>query len=52
MAEILIDVMNQASKKLLVRLAKDRDELVRTEAYDSLHVFWLSDVEEFLRKAI
>lgn len=51
-AEILIDVMNQASKKLLVRLAKDRDELVRTEAYDSLHVFWLSDVEEFLRKAI
>ena len=51
-AEILIDVTNQASKKLLIRLAKDRDALVRTEAYDSLHVFWLSDVEEFLRKAI
>ena len=51
-ATILFDVKNQASKKLLFQLAKDRDSLVRAEAYTSLSGFKFADVEEFLRKAI
>ena len=44
-ATILFDVKNQASKKLLFQLAKDRDSLVRAEAYTSLSGFKFADVE-------
>ena len=38
--------------EVLLKLACDKDELVRTEAYDSLSRFPLPEVESFLKKAI
>ncbi len=51
-AEILFYVKNNASKKVLLKLACDKDELVRTEAYDSLSGFPLPEIGLFLKKAI
>jgi hypothetical protein len=51
-AEILFCVKNNASKKVLLKLACDKDELVRTEAYDSLSGFPLPEIGLFLKKAI
>ncbi|HBT65108.1 MAG TPA: hypothetical protein DEB10_10665, partial [Ruminococcaceae bacterium] len=38
-APFLVDFISDASKNILLRLAQDEDELVRTEALDSLSVF-------------
>ena len=35
-APLLIDFINENSKNILLQLAQDEDELVRTEAFDSL----------------
>lgn len=51
-ASILSNVRNKASKQLLLRLANDKNALVRTEAYDSLAGFAFTDVEEFLENSI
>lgn len=51
-AALLINFESNQSKNILLRLAKDNDSLVRTEAYDSLKVFPLEEVEEFLKNAI
>ncbi|MCL2311363.1 MAG: HEAT repeat domain-containing protein [Firmicutes bacterium] len=51
-APFLVHFINEDSKKVLFKLAKDGDSLVRTEAYDSLSVFPFKDVEKFLRNAI
>lgn len=51
-APLLVDFINEDSKSVLIRLAQDKDELVRTEAFDSLSVFPFQDVADFLEKAI
>ena len=51
-AALLINFESNQSKNILLRLATDNDSLVRTEAYDSLKVFTLEEVEEFLKNAI
>ena len=51
-AELLINFETQESKKLLFMLAGDEDELVRIEAYDSLSVIHVDDVEIFLATAM
>jgi len=53
-AEILMDkrLRNHASKKLLMHLACDRNNLVRTRAYSCLSVYDIFEVELFLKRAI
>lgn len=51
-APLLIDFINENSKNILLQLAQDEDELVRTEAFDSLSVFPYNDVLDFLQEAI
>lgn len=53
-AEIIGDkeIRNQASKKLLFCLARDKDELVRIDAYEALQMFDITEVELFLKRAI
>ncbi len=51
-ASLLVHFENKAAKDILIELARDKDELVRTEAYDSLSIFIFADVEEFLVTAI
>lgn len=48
----LVFFVNDEAKQILLVLARDNDELVRTEAYDSLSVFAHDDVESFLEKAM
>ena len=49
-AALLINFVNSETKDILFALAADEDDLVRTEAYDSLGVFAYDDVEMFLSK--
>ena len=51
-AELLINFKTNESKELLIKLACDNNDLVRTEAYDSLGSFPTNNVEEFLSGAI
>lgn len=51
-APLLVNFIDEASKKILLRLAQDDDPLVRTEAYDSLAVLPFNDVEIFLKNAL
>lgn len=51
-APLLVDFPNSDAKDVLIRLAKDDDSLVRTEAYDSLSVFPFPDVQVFLQGAM
>ena len=51
-AALLINFESNQSKNILMRLAQDKDDLVRIEAYDSLKVFGLEEVEIFLQSAI
>jgi len=53
-AKILLEkqVKNHASKKLLYCLARDKDELVRIDAYEGLQMFEIPEVELFFRRAI
>lgn len=53
-AEILMKkrVKNHASKKLLMRMACDRNKQVRTRAYSCLSVYDIFEVELFLKRAI
>lgn len=51
-AVLLINFENNISKKILLKLACDKNSLVRTEAYDSIHIFVCKDVMHFLRNAI
>lgn len=47
-AAFLINFVNEESMNILLRLCDDEDELVRTESYDSLAVFYDKRVEEKL----
>lgn len=47
-AAFLINFVNEDSMEILLRLCDDEDELVRTESYDSLAVFYYKKVEEKL----
>lgn len=47
-AAILVNFETEQSKQLLLKLAKDQDEFVRTEAYDSLGIFIDEDIENIL----
>lgn len=51
-AEILINFTETNAKNILLHLSKDKEELVRISAYDSLSVFDSKDVEKTLKKAI
>ena len=51
-AALLINFESNQSKNILLRLAMDHHYIVRTEAYDSLKVFPLEEVEAFLEGAI
>jgi HEAT repeat protein len=51
-ASFFVDFINENSKKTLLKLTEDKDNLVRTEAYDSLSVFVFNDVEKSLKNAI
>lgn len=51
-AALLINFKTDESLKLLLRLSNDKNSFVRTEAYDSLGVFYFTKVEETLFKAI
>lgn len=51
-AKLLIDYQDENSKRILLKLVGDEEELVRIEAYDSLSYFDTRDVEETLKKAI
>lgn len=47
-AALLINFVDDESMEILLRLCDDEDELVRTESYDSLSVFYDKKVEEKL----
>lgn len=49
-AAVLADFTEQRGENLLLRLAKDKDSLVRTEACDSLQYSQSASTYEFLRK--
>ena len=53
-AEIIAEkeIRNFASKKLLLCLARDKDALVRIDAYEALQMFEIPEVELFLKRAI
>ena len=51
-ARLLVNFQTEASKRILIQLAQDKDTLVRTEAYDSLCIFADDDTEQFLKAAI
>lgn len=51
-AALLINFKTEESLKLLLHLSNDKDSFVRTEAYDSLGVFYFPEVEATLFKAI
>lgn len=51
-AALLINFETEESLKLLLHLSNDDDAFVRTEAYDSLGIFYYLEVEEVLFKAI
>ena len=51
-AYIISSFHNESSKNVLIELAKDKDHLVRIEAYDCLSTYYYKDVERLLKKAI
>ena len=51
-AELLINARGKNYRKILINLAKDKDSLVRTEAYDSLCVYPCKKVEKLLERAM
>lgn len=51
-AEVLVNIVNDDTKKILLSLIRDEEALVRTEAYDSLSEFKDQEVFELLKSAI
>ena len=51
-AQQLVDYNNEEAKNILLHLTRDRDYLVRTEAYDSLSAFPYEDIAQVLKQAI
>lgn len=51
-AALLINFETEKSLKILLRLSSDNNALVRTEAYDSLGIFYFPEVEKALFRAI
>lgn len=51
-AALLINFETEESLRLLLHLSNDEDAFVRTEAYDSLGIFYFPEVEAALFKAI
>lgn len=51
-AQQLVDYSGEEAKNILLRLTRDKDYLVRTEAYDSLSAFPYEDVAQALKRAI
>lgn len=51
-AQLLVCLENHASKKLLLKLANDRNAWVRLDAYDSLAGFPFPEVAAFLQRAM
>lgn len=51
-AALLVNFINEDSMNLLIKLCQDEDSFVRTEAYDTLGVFWFGQSEEILFRAI
>lgn len=51
-AQQLVDYDNEEAKDILLKLTRDKDYLVRTEAYDSLSAFACDEVAQVLKRAI
>lgn len=51
-AALLVNFTNKNAKAALLKLARDKDTLVRIEAYDSLAVFEEKEVMDFLKTSI
>ena len=51
-ARYLMNFTGEKVKNILIRLAGDKDGLVRVEALDSLSAFYSDDVENFLMNAV